>query len=361
MANTYPLFEGKNRMVKAESPITEYMKIRRYVMTLILRAGQKSVRIPTVVELAEKFGVSRPTVSKAMKALTEDGFIIARPRLGSFTNPSRNQMLQDASSKAVIGILEGDGMIAHYTSYLARQHAHMMLELAKLPVMMHLISLTSHKPKEMIRDIEVETLDLLIWIGAAENHLPVIQELRKKGHRILLYNSPLDLPGTIRMDYWTAGFRIGKKLMEEGRRNLIYLPAVEQQTIQLEGLKKAYGESGIALNENFFLRSINTCFDDLEKMLRFAPQIDAIFSTTPSPMLFEILRKSRPDYRETMSLVLPDVREESPDFNGYTYLHSFEQAARALADRVKRTLDGEDLPADPLPVPLEIKQVHCNH
>ena len=347
-------------MKKAESPITEYIKIRRYVMTLILRAGQKSVRIPTVVELAKKFGVSRPTVSKAMKALTEDGYIIARPRLGSFTNPSRNQMLQDASSKAVIGILEGDGMIAHYTSYLARQHAYMMLELANLPVMMHQLSLTSHKTDEILRDIEAETLDLLIWIGAEEAHVPVIESLRAGGLRVLLYNSILDLPGCIRMDYADAGFRIGRKLLAEGRRNLVYLPAVEQQTIQLGGLKKAYGEAGVPLNENFFLHSMNSCFDDLEKMLRLAPQIDAIFSTIPShPMLFEILRKIRPDYRETMSLVLPDVREDSPDFNGYTYRYAFEQAARTLAEQVKRTLEGETLSEEVLSIPLEIKEIHC--
>ena len=41
-------------MNKPEGPITEYTKIRRYVMTLILRAGQRPVRIPTVVELAKK-------------------------------------------------------------------------------------------------------------------------------------------------------------------------------------------------------------------------------------------------------------------------------------------------------------------
>ena len=349
-------------MNKPEGPITEYTKIRRYVMTLILRAGQRPVRIPTVVELAKKFGVSRPTVSKAMKTLTEDGYIIARPRLGSFTNPARNQMLQDASTKAVIGILEGDGMIAHYTSYLARQHAHMMLELANLPVVIHQLSLTSHKTEEILRDIEAESLDLLIWVGAEEPHVPVLKSLREMGRRVLLYNSNLNHPGCIRMDYWTAGFRIGKKLAAEGRRNLVYLPAVELQTIQLEGLKKAYEEAGIALNENFFLRSMNTCFDDLEKMLRLVPQIDSIFMTIPlNPILFEILRRVRPDYRETMSLVIPDVRKEPSDFNGYTYLYSFEQAARALADRVKRTLDGENLPEEPLPVPLEIKPIHCNH
>ena len=51
--------------------VAEYQKIRRYVMNLILRSGGKSVQIPTIQELSEKFGVSRTTVSKAMKVLTE--------------------------------------------------------------------------------------------------------------------------------------------------------------------------------------------------------------------------------------------------------------------------------------------------
>ena len=44
---------------------SEYMKIRRYVMNLILHAGKDPVQIPTINELSEKFCVSRPTVSKA--------------------------------------------------------------------------------------------------------------------------------------------------------------------------------------------------------------------------------------------------------------------------------------------------------
>ena len=52
---------------------SEYMKIRRYVMNLILHAGKDPVQIPTINELSEKFGVSRATVSKAMKELTSEG------------------------------------------------------------------------------------------------------------------------------------------------------------------------------------------------------------------------------------------------------------------------------------------------
>ena len=100
--------ETDSVMAERASSTAEYMKIRRYVMTLILRAGKQSVRIPTVTELARKFGVSRPTVSKAMKVLTDDGFIIARPSLGSFTNPARSA-LQGSDMLPIIGILENDG------------------------------------------------------------------------------------------------------------------------------------------------------------------------------------------------------------------------------------------------------------
>ena len=50
--------------------VAEYQKIRRYVMNLILRSGGKSVQIPTIQELSEKFGVSRTTVSSFIALLT---------------------------------------------------------------------------------------------------------------------------------------------------------------------------------------------------------------------------------------------------------------------------------------------------
>ena len=69
--------------------VAEYMKIRRYVLSLALKAKDKSVQIPTTIELSKKFGVSRQTVGKAMKELTQDGYIIGKPGIGSFTNPKR--------------------------------------------------------------------------------------------------------------------------------------------------------------------------------------------------------------------------------------------------------------------------------
>ena len=44
-------------------PTSEYKKIRQYVHGLIFQSNGQSVQIPTILELAKKFGVCRQTVS----------------------------------------------------------------------------------------------------------------------------------------------------------------------------------------------------------------------------------------------------------------------------------------------------------
>ncbi len=78
-------------MKKEKSPVAEYMKIRRYMLNFVEQAGEKSVQAPTILELSRKFGVSRPTVSKAMKMLTDDGYIIGRPRSRRLYQSCENQ------------------------------------------------------------------------------------------------------------------------------------------------------------------------------------------------------------------------------------------------------------------------------
>ena len=76
-------------MKKENSSVAVYMKIRRYMLNFVEQAGERSIQAPTILELSHRFGVSRPTVSKAMKMLTDDGYIIGRPGLGAFTNPAK--------------------------------------------------------------------------------------------------------------------------------------------------------------------------------------------------------------------------------------------------------------------------------
>ena len=152
-------------MKKENSPISEYMRIRRHVLTLIYRNEGKSVQLPTILELSKLFNVSAPTVSKAMKALTDDGYVIGRRGIGSFTNPNLKNGLSSPLEKRlpIVGILFGDGMPVHFNAYMARILSKLLEETTMLPAIVHQISLSSGNADTICKEIRNEQLDGLIW------------------------------------------------------------------------------------------------------------------------------------------------------------------------------------------------------
>lgn len=67
-----------------------YTRIRDHVLANIHQGSwQANDRLPTEVELAEKFGVSRFTVKKALSDLVEEGLIYRIQGKGSFISPDR--------------------------------------------------------------------------------------------------------------------------------------------------------------------------------------------------------------------------------------------------------------------------------
>jgi GntR family transcriptional regulator len=72
-------------------PFPKYLKIRDVVMRW-LSTQKLGERLPTEMELADRFGASRETVRKSLKWLEEEGLISRRPRAGTFLIklPARN-------------------------------------------------------------------------------------------------------------------------------------------------------------------------------------------------------------------------------------------------------------------------------
>ncbi len=345
-------------MKKAESPVAEYMKIRRYVMTLILRAGKNSVRIPTVAELAKKFNVSRPTVSKAMKVLTEDGFIIARKSLGSFTNPAR-KIMQGSDALPVIGILENDGMLAHYFPYQALRLSHILQELAAIPAIQHILNLSGHRKETILRELEGAGLDLLIWIRPSPSQLEIIDELRQNGMKVIVCCCDEDCPGNISIDFEGSGYEIGRRLLAENRTRILYFPQDNEKKIQLHGLLRAFREAGVELNPNLFLKDIATVCEDLRKLLLCGVPVDAIFCATAlNDRLFQAIEEGCPDFRRKISLIRPDITDGSvKEAPGYLYKIPFREFAERIAERARLLLSGETPPEQKMEViPVEIIQ-----
>lgn len=90
--------------------LTETAKIRHYVMNLILRNGNQSVKIQSSRSLAEKFSVARGTVRAAVEKMVHENYLITRRGIGTFTNPSKALCASRQVPPKLIGIkiMSGD-------------------------------------------------------------------------------------------------------------------------------------------------------------------------------------------------------------------------------------------------------------
>ena len=114
------MLNGSTEMIQQESRVSEYIQIRRYVLTLIQKAGGKAVPLPSIQELAEQFQVSRPTVSRAMKALTDEGYVIGKRGIGSFTNPAKTFIC--FNNMPTVGLILRDGKCIHFDKFFASRY-----------------------------------------------------------------------------------------------------------------------------------------------------------------------------------------------------------------------------------------------
>lgn len=336
--------------------VAEYQKIRRYVMTLILRSGGKAVQIPTIQELSEKFGVSRTTVSKAMKELTAEGHIIGKRGIGSFTNPAKPSYIAFGKKLPVIGVIVGDGRNVHLDKYLGGALGALLKHLVAIPAVVHLVTLGTSDPDAVIREILDEQLDALICCG----NNPFMKELRRMELPVVFAFSPCNmLYGSAFFDYEDWGYRCGEQLLKEGRKNIVFLHDMYEWNASYPGIRKAFTEAGITLNENFFLKDYTTSLDELAKIIRYGIPVDAVCDTLlTNNEVVELLMNLNPDLAKTCAIIHnADSLPQDAGFHEICYMPQFDQLAAEAADLVKLQLEKDErgMEARAVSLPLIIR------
>lgn len=333
-------------MPRSDSAIAEYMRIRRYVLTLIQKADGKSVPLPSILELSELFQVSRPTVSRAMKALTDEGYVIGRRGIGSFTNPARS--FRPLGNQPMVGLLVGDGMNVHFDQYFSRVVGNLMIAVSSLPAVVHLLALGSQKADNVFRTIQSEQLDAVVWHGMPEEFEGVRARLIESGLPVIVSSDGAKSfgSGSARMGYRELGYECGKALIAEGRRNLVFLPAAKSWMCPLPEIIRAYEEAGISLNPNLFLADPATCLDDFRKLLALGVPVDAVFNAVYTRgEVSGILNEFQVDLNERCRLIESTLGiGDRERFRGFTFEFPFEKHAEQVASLLRKSFSGEALP-----------------
>ena len=87
--------------------MTECMKIRYYVMSLLYKNPGVSIKLASIRDLAAQFGVANSTVALVLNQLKKEKFLISRHGIGIFTVPDSASTWKH--TKPVIGLIYGSG------------------------------------------------------------------------------------------------------------------------------------------------------------------------------------------------------------------------------------------------------------
>lgn len=336
------------------------MKIRRYVLNRIHRANGTSTMLPTAQELAKQFGCSRPTVCKAMKTLTEDGFVIGKPGIGSFINPALESCHDGGSMSGlpIIGIIFGDGMVVHYEIFFGKVLARILELVTDRPAVLHIINLTSTNPDKIIHEILNEDLDGLLW--EAPSVTPeTLSALRKSGLPVVaLRGEPTDETDCVYFDMERLGIDIAERLLAQKRRNIVLLADRPPWNTYRHSLLRSFEEAGIPLNDKLFLSNGENCLSRLREILELGVPVDAVinplFQTRKVLEIFNSLRIA-PGDRCTVVNNGIYKRESDTVPGGLRYDLPIGEYAAAAVDRMWELLDNKELPSEQIAISVPLR------
>ena len=342
-------------MSASRSSEAEYMKIRRYVLNMVTKAGNEPVQLPTALELSKQFGVCRQTVGKALKQLAEDRFVIGKPGLGTFTNPKMQFRFNSRKKSQTIGIIIGDGMVIEMDEYLAKLVAACLVEAATFPAYVRTINLTSAQPELVLKELRNEFLDGLIWQNPPSRFLPMLERLRESGSAVTVIG-PLQEESLCSVDFdlWKMGYETGKLLAAEGKHEIVFLKNESPWSLSSDGFKKAFREAGIPLNEKLFLAG-NEALDRLNVIFELGLPVDALFNSLYYyEILSEIADQSDYDLNRFFHICWDCVAKDFPVFRGITYSFDFALLAKKAVSLLRCQMEHADFVPVHEQIPMQL-------
>ena len=253
--------------------------IKQYAYNELLSHPDDSVRIKSERELCTLYGISRPTVRKALAELEQEGVLIIRHGSGAFTNPAAAKYRQNPNWRRTVGILFGFGNSLVFDSYSWEvvHGAQQILEqngMVVLPLLQ--LAGTDDKATEEILRLQ---LDAVLWLHPDAGRLEVIQRLEAEGLPVVCVGrDPGNFPGTVMYNYRECGRNLARHFLKHGQRNPL-LAADGRQTVYQElvrGFEEEMEKAGNVFESRQLLLNLDSLEEDirrLDKAIRRVPEL----------------------------------------------------------------------------------------
>ncbi|OPY88987.1 MAG: DNA-binding transcriptional repressor LldR [Smithella sp. PtaU1.Bin162] len=232
-------------MITREPQIAEYEKIRQYVVGQLLKSGNTPMRLASNREIGKQFGVSHPTVIKALKDLVSDGYLTVRPGVGTFTNPA---MIGSVEGGKLFGFLFGDGKTAFLSRSYMRWSSLCAEQLLSRSTAYRLQQCRLIGPAEEAKNELLNLgLDGIICFSPDTRLIPALIEINAAGMPLVVVGQRLEGISSFYPDFRSDNRSVATLMLAEGRRRImLVIPEnCDFKAEAVEGLKTALTAAGI--------------------------------------------------------------------------------------------------------------------
>lgn len=151
-----------------QNGISENVRIRHYIMSLIYQGGTKTQRLPTSSQLAKEFGIARSTVLAALKQLSDEGYITGKRGAGVFTNPYSAKL--PLKSRKLIGMLLSGGDNYYYGKAAWEALAELGSVFTDSGWNVRLLSVNLNSMNDLRAYLDKQSLSALVMVHSNTHH-----------------------------------------------------------------------------------------------------------------------------------------------------------------------------------------------
>ncbi len=334
------------------------LKIRYYIYGLLKEHGESSIRIPSSYELAKRFATTRRVAQYELERQIEEGVLIGKHRVGTFTNPlsdySRHVALD--GPMPLIGVIYGNGDFFSYSPKATLTIAGIYRALAYKNCKMHDLRLSPTALDRTLADIKTRNLDGVIW-AVHGGTVPNRELLRKLELPLVVLSDERD-PGISGVQYcWSSVSReLAECMTKENRKKILFVglkisekPGLIRQElmnheIHTESIRLIRGES------------INDLNIKAEAGLDPDNPPDAVFCSDGIGIMVQgILKKLKIDFvNRTRIIQLQETLD--PNFTGIILSQPYEEAAEAGVRLILEQIEQKKPLVRHIPVEMRLRK-----
>ncbi len=318
------------------------LRIHHEIVNILYQNPRVSVKIPTSVELARRFNVARCTVTDELRKLVDQGLLIGKRGVGTFTNPEALPLYSHIPGRHVVGILVRDGRMfsQNYTSWVLSSAAGTAL----LPDIGHPcnVSLNEQNPELVYRELQLLNLDGILWILPPEKMIPCLLKLREDGMPVVtLHQNVPGIPG-IELDYRRQGRDIAEILIKEQKTRVLWCAFDQWAADTQSKAQRVFEKAGISQDPSLICRDPKTVDRKLEEMLIPHREFDAMYVHGESLfVILSILEKHTVDpFKDCLLIANNSVIRKLSDFKGIVRHAPLEDMGCDAAEMLREQFDG---------------------